>query len=77
MKNIEVVARFTEKGTIIPISIKINGKKIPVHSSGRSWTDEEKFHILIMLTTDTVKELIFDFNSMKWFIKDLGNRTHS
>lgn len=73
MKKVEVIVHFTERGTIIPIRLIHNGKKKPVTSSGRHWQDEQGYHILIMLGSDTVKELLFDPSTMQWFLKDFGH----
>jgi hypothetical protein len=71
MEKVEVIARFTEQGTINPLRLVQNGNKIPITSFGRSWQDEKGYHILVMLSSETVKELLFEPSTMKWYIKNL------
>jgi len=77
MEKVEVDARFTEQGIINPLRLVRNGNKIPITSFGRSWKDEKGYHILVMLSYETVKELLFEPSTMKWYLQDLKGQHRS
>jgi hypothetical protein len=68
MDPIEVTARFDEHGTITPLQFSRKGGTYPVESTGRRWRDDKGFHILVMVSSDRIYELIFRSDEGRWYI---------
>ena len=71
MEPVEVTARFTADGKIIPQSFSWRNKNYPVAAVGRSWENETGRHILVMTPGDRVFELILVSASNLWFLNRL------
>lgn len=65
-EEIEVSARFTADGKIIPTSFTINGRLQRVESSGRSWRDPQGLHFLVMNLEGQVFELVYQPLNARW-----------
>jgi hypothetical protein len=68
MEPIEVIARFTLRGEIEPIRFRWHGDDYPVESTGRSWTDDQGYHVLVMIPGGQVHELLFVPNPVGWYL---------
>jgi hypothetical protein len=68
LEPIEVTARFSEQGTITPLSFIWNGGHYKVDSIGRQWTDGAGQHVLVMVASERIYELIFLKDEARWFI---------
>jgi hypothetical protein len=68
MEPIEVIARFSEDGTITPQHFSWNGSRYHVESAGRQWTDDDGQHMLVMVAGGQIYELIFKGIERRWYI---------
>jgi hypothetical protein len=68
MEPIEVTAHFNEQGTITPIHFTWKGSVQRVESTGRRWVDETGQHILVMVSSGRIYELIYVSREGRWFI---------
>jgi hypothetical protein len=74
METLEVTARFTPAGKIIPLRFARGKTRIKVHSTGRQWEDEEGKHILVMDAQRKTYHLIFHPGTFTWRLQD--KRSH-
>ena len=72
MERIDVTVRFQSSGRIEPLSFMSAGRLYPIESSGRSWNDEQGFHILVMVMGSHVCELVFTPSDLSWYLKQEG-----
>jgi len=72
MEQIDLTARFESSGRIEPLSFKLAGRVYPVESTGRSWKDEQGFHILVMIPGGGVYELVFSPIDLVWSLRQTG-----
>jgi len=68
MEPIEVTAHFDEHGTITPLHFTWKGSLQRVESCGRRWMDEDSQHILVMVSSGRMYELIFKRGEGRWYI---------
>jgi hypothetical protein len=68
MEPIEVTAHFSKEGTITPQHFIWNAGHYRVESTGRRWSDEVGQHMLVMVTSGVIYELIFASSDGRWFI---------
>ena len=72
MEEIEVTARFSPKGEIIPLTFILHGKPYKVDSIGRNWNTKDGYHILVMDLRNKVYHLLFKPEAAKWFLLPNG-----
>jgi len=68
MDSIEVTARFDEQGIITPLHFTWKEGIYRVESTGRRWLDEAGQHILVMISSGRIYELIFKRGEGRWYI---------
>lgn len=68
LEPIEVSARFSTDGEIIPICFNWQGLEYPVVSTGRRWQDAKGRHMLVMVPDNEVLELVFISDKMLWYL---------
>jgi len=68
MEEIEVTARFSPQGKIIPLTFAWQGHTHKIDSIGRNWQSENGYHILVMDVNNQVYHLLFKAESTKWFM---------
>ncbi len=68
LESIEVTARFDEKGTITPLHFTWKGGIHRVESIGRRWLDDAGHHMLVMVSSGHIYELIFKSEEECWYI---------
>jgi hypothetical protein len=68
MESIEITARFDEQGTITPLHFSWKGSFQRVESIGRRWEDESGLHILVMVSSGRIYELIYKSEQGCWYI---------
>ena len=64
----EVMARWEKDGSIVPLHFTWKGQTRLVDSVGRSWRDEQGWHILCMAGGSSVYELILN-PDLRWEIR--------
>jgi hypothetical protein len=72
LESIEVTARFSPEGHIVPLQITWNGRAYGIESTGRRWEAEDGRHILAMLPGDRVVELLFAPLECRWYVRQVG-----
>ncbi len=72
METIEVTAQFDQQGTITPLHFTWKGSRQRVESVGRRWADEAGQHLLVMLTSGQIHELLFKSDEARWYIRPGG-----
>ena len=68
MESIEITARFDQQGTITPLKFTWKGSSQRVVSTGRRWEDESGLHILAMVSSGRIYELIYKSKEGRWYI---------
>ncbi len=68
LKRINVTAKFTDQGQIIPLRIDMPGQIIKIDSTGRNWNDDLGFHILAMDESQKVYHLLFSHQESLWYL---------
>ncbi len=69
IEPVEVAARWKHGGSLEPTQFYWHGKMYRVESTGRTWEDEEGYHILCMIPGGKVFELIFRLNPAGWSVR--------
>lgn len=69
MESIELTAHFDARGTITPLHFTWKGNILRVESTGRRWSDAGGQHILAMVTSGRIYELVYKSEEGRWFIK--------
>jgi hypothetical protein len=64
---IEVIVRHDKSGKAYPLQLVSRGATHPVTDIGRRWQDDDGEHILVMLNSNQVCELLQDRQGC-WFI---------
>ena len=72
MELVQVTAHFNDKGEITPREIIHGASKYHVESTGRRWEDESGLHILVIVPSDRVFELLFVPNDRLWYLHLIG-----
>ena len=73
MEPIEVTAHFDEFGKITPLHFTWKGSLFRVESTGRYWLDEAGQHMLVMLSSGKIYELLFNGAQGSWYIARSGS----
>lgn len=68
MKKIQVTARFTAQGKIIPSRFQLGEEKVKIWDVGRQWEDEKGRHILVKDSKDRTYHLLFVFREATWYL---------
>jgi hypothetical protein len=74
MEPIQVTVHFNEQGTITPLHFIWNGSSYHVESCGRRWQDEVGQHILVMVSSGHIYELIFKGGEGRWYLRQAGSK---
>lgn len=72
MEAIEVTARFDTSGRVIPLSFTWQGSTYLVDSTGRRWQNQNGQHILVMVPSGRVFELIYVPSRNRWYLGRSG-----
>jgi len=72
MEPIEITARFDEQGIVTPLHFTWKGGIYRVESAGRRWQDDIGQHILVMVSSGLIYELIFKSGVGRWYIEKAG-----
>jgi hypothetical protein len=72
MEPIEITAHFDQQGKISPLEFTWNGSIYRVESTGRRWLDDDGQHLLAMVASGHVYELIYKKDDWRWYIKQVG-----
>jgi len=72
MELVQVTAHFDRNGEITPFEIIHGAFKYHVESTGRRWQDESGMHILVMVQTIRVFELLFIPHECRWYLRQVG-----
>jgi len=73
MEPVEVTARFSIDGKIVPLNFSWRQKSYKITSVGRSWEDEAGHHILVMTPGDRIYELFFVPAESLWYLHSLDS----
>lgn len=68
MEPIEITAHFNTDGIITPMHFTWKGGHYHVESTGRRWSDETGKHMLVMVSSGQIYELIFKSDEGRWYI---------
>ena len=71
LEVVEVNARRDGHGQVIPTSFIWQGEVYRVESTGRRWQDEVGEHILVMIETKKVYELVRVLDGKRWYLKPI------
>ena len=71
---LEVTAHFDQHGKITPVDFTWEGQKFHVDTTGRHWEDESGFHILVMVPSDQVFEIIYVPSEARWYLGSFGKQ---
>jgi hypothetical protein len=72
MDPIEVTAHFDQQGKISLLQFTWNGSIYRVESTGRHWLDDEGQHLLAMVASGIIYELIYKKEDWRWYLKQVG-----
>ena len=72
MQAIEVTASFALDGKITPLRFCWRGTLFPVESTGRCWQEEDGSHILVMVASGQIFELLFSGPENRWYMVRSG-----
>lgn len=72
MEPIEVTAHFDQQGTITPLDFTWKGSKYTVESTGRRWLDDDGQHLLAMVMSGQIYELIYKKDDWRWYLQRVG-----
>lgn len=74
MNKIQVTARFTPQGKIIPMEFISEEIPVAVHDVGRQWRNEEGYHILVMDQNTNTYHLLFKPSQVSWhLVRDISS----
>ena len=68
MESIEITARFDQQGIVTPLNFTWKDSFQRVESTGRRWEDESGLHILVMVSSGRIYELIYKSEERCWYI---------
>ena len=68
MEKIEVIARFTREGKLIPLEFNFGEKNSPILDIGRQWKTEEGLHILVMDFSKITYHLFLQLSDFSWYL---------
>jgi len=75
MEPVEVTARWNVEGSVTPLQFVWKGCIYTVESTGRQWNDPAGLHVLVMVPDGTVFELVFQPESLQWFLGFRGQNS--
>jgi hypothetical protein len=64
---IDVTAHFSSSGEITPLRFRWNGQEYLVESTGRRWQSGDGCHILVMIPSGRMFELLFTPEN-RWYV---------
>jgi len=68
MQAIEVTASFSPEGKITPLHFHWHGGLFQVESTGRRWQEDDGCHILVMIASGQMFELLFSAPDHCWYL---------
>jgi hypothetical protein len=68
MDPIEITAHFNKEGNITPMHFIWKGSHFRVESTGRRWSDASGQHMLVMVSSGKIYELVFKNEVGRWYI---------
>jgi hypothetical protein len=68
-QRVEVLLRLRGEAWL-PWAIVLHGRRVSIHSLGRSWQEEHREHFLISLEGKTW-ELVHDMQEAAWYLRSL------
>jgi hypothetical protein len=68
MQAIAVTASFAPDGKITPLRFCWRGGVFPVASTGRRWQEQDGYHILVMVASGQIFELLFSGLENRWYL---------
>lgn len=68
MEPIEVTAHFDDHGTVTPLHFNWKGGHFRVESTGKRWSDDTGLHMLVMLSSGQIYELVFKGMEGCWYL---------
>lgn len=71
MRNIGVDVIFTADGAVQVSRVQVDGHWSRV-GQGRQWLDEDGRHCLIMLSDNSVREIILHSQTLLWVVKPVA-----
>jgi hypothetical protein len=71
MQTVGVDCNFSEDGAVQVKKVLLNGRWQAV-GQGRQWLDENGRHVLIMLASDDVRELVLLPGPLRWELVGIG-----
>ena len=77
MTQIDVTARFTSAGKIIPLKFNDGKSARKVYHVGRQWHDQQGKHILVMDIQRKTYHLVFDFQECVWYLENIPQMPNS
>ena len=69
LEPVQVAAHWKRAGTFEPTQFYWRGKMYRVESTGREWEDEEGYHVLCMILSGQVFELVFHLKPAGWLVR--------
>lgn len=69
LEPVQVAAHWKRSGTFEPKQFYWRGSMYRVESTGREWEDEEGYHVLCMIPSGQVFELIFHLEPAGWLVR--------
>jgi hypothetical protein len=77
VEEIDVTARFLPDGTIIPTRFDWQDTTYNVHSIGRSWSDDNGYHVMVMGMRSKIFHLYLNFERQAWYVIRFENNDTS
>jgi len=68
MQAIEVTASFEPDGKITPLRFRWRGGIYQVEATGRRWQEQDGCHILVMVESGRMFELLFSSWESRWYL---------
>jgi len=68
LEPVEVVARFDDQGQARPLQFTWQGRSYLVDGIGRRWQDANGEHVLALVQSGVVFELIYQAEERRWFL---------
>ena len=69
MEPVEVTAHWDERGQVTPGEFAWQGDRYAVDSTGRSWTEADGLHILVMAAGGHVFEVMLNSADLRWYAR--------
>lgn len=68
MEPVEVIARFDDQGHAHPLQFVWDGISYLVDGIGRRWQDAVGEHVLVLVLSGAVFELVYQAAERRWFL---------